>query len=338
MKDNTAKYTVQPVCEPDKHGPVEPFASRIIKRIGVIVGQEHFPSPKKRRKGEEFEDINGPCLVRVPAWVERPLGKYYLYFANHRDKYIRLAYADAVEGPYTFYKPGILHVNELHAKTVLGHIASPDVIVDDGAKEIRAYFHSGTTPSRRWGDRDQLSGLAVSKDGVHFTVKSEQVAPAYLRVFKYRDEFFGIAKGSNSSAGLFRSPDGVQPFEPGPEFLPQSRHYGILLEGQTLHVAYSRPERILYVALDTSAPDWRSWKLVDEKEHVVLVPEEAWEGADLPFREPTKGAAFYRLRQLRDPALYREGDEWYLLYSVAGEYGIAIAKLVKEGEARINTS
>lgn len=173
-------------------------------------------------------------------------------------------------------------------------------------------------------------------------MKSEQVAPAYLRVFKYRDELFGIAKGSNSSAGLFRSPDGVQPFEPGPEFLPQFRHYGILLDGQALHVAYSRPfdvpERILHAALDMSAPDWRAWKLVDEQEHVVLVPEEAWEGADLPFREATKGGAFYRLRQLRDPALYREGDEWYILYSVAGEYGIAIAKLVKEGETRKNTS
>jgi hypothetical protein len=334
MKDNTAKYTVQPVCEPDKHGPVEQFAGRVVKRIGVVVGQKHFPSPKKRRRGEEFENINGPCLVRVPAWVEHPLGNYYLYFANHRDKYIRLAYADAIEGPYTLYKPGILHVNVLHAKSVLGHIASPDVIVDDESLEIRAYFHSGTTPSQLWGDRDQLSGRAVSKDGIHFTVKGEQVAPAYLRVFKYRDEFFGIAKGRNSSAGLFRSPDGMQPFEQGPEFLPQSRHYGILLDGQTLHLAYSRPldvpERILYAALDLSAANWRSWKLVDEQEHVIIVPEEPWEGADLPFREATKGRAFYRLRQVRDPALYREGDEWYLLYSVAGEYGIAIAKLVKE--------
>ena len=28
-----------------------------------------------------FSNINGPSLVRVPEWVENPLGKYYLYFA-----------------------------------------------------------------------------------------------------------------------------------------------------------------------------------------------------------------------------------------------------------------
>ena len=29
------------------------------------------------------DNVNGPTVVRVPEWVERPLGKYYMYFANH---------------------------------------------------------------------------------------------------------------------------------------------------------------------------------------------------------------------------------------------------------------
>jgi len=33
--------------------------------------------------GELGANINGPSLIRVPDWVERPLGKYYLYFAHH---------------------------------------------------------------------------------------------------------------------------------------------------------------------------------------------------------------------------------------------------------------
>ena len=33
------------------------------------------------------------------------------------------------------------------------------------------------------------------------------------------------------------------------------------------------------------------------------------------------------VRQLRDPAIYEEDGSVYLLYSVAGEDGIAIAKL-----------
>jgi len=33
------------------------------------------------------------------------------------------------------------------------------------------------------------------------------------------------------------------------------------------------------------------------------------------------------VRQLRDPGIYRENGKTYLLYSVAGENGIAIAEL-----------
>ena len=38
-------------------------------------------------------NIQGPSLIRVPDWIERPLGTYYLYFADHKGRYIRLAYA-----------------------------------------------------------------------------------------------------------------------------------------------------------------------------------------------------------------------------------------------------
>ncbi len=33
-------------------------------------------------------NIAGPSLVRLPDWVENPLGRYYLYFADHRGTYI----------------------------------------------------------------------------------------------------------------------------------------------------------------------------------------------------------------------------------------------------------
>jgi hypothetical protein len=44
-------------------------------------------------------NIQGPSLIKVPDWVENPLGNYYLYFADHRGTYIRMAYADEVTGP-----------------------------------------------------------------------------------------------------------------------------------------------------------------------------------------------------------------------------------------------
>ena len=47
-------------------------------------------------EGADGANINGPSLIRVPAWADKPLGKYYLYFAHHGGKYIRLAYATAL--------------------------------------------------------------------------------------------------------------------------------------------------------------------------------------------------------------------------------------------------
>jgi hypothetical protein len=29
-------------------------------------------------------NINGPSLIRVPRWIDDPLGTYYLYFADHK--------------------------------------------------------------------------------------------------------------------------------------------------------------------------------------------------------------------------------------------------------------
>ena len=34
-------------------------------------------------------NINGPSLIRVPDWVDHPLGRYYLYFAHHGGKFRR---------------------------------------------------------------------------------------------------------------------------------------------------------------------------------------------------------------------------------------------------------
>ena len=53
-------------------------------------------------------NIQGPSMIRVPNWIDRRLGDYYLYFADHKGSYIRLAYADHPTGPWTIYVPGSL--------------------------------------------------------------------------------------------------------------------------------------------------------------------------------------------------------------------------------------
>ena len=83
-------------------------------------------------------NINGPSLLRTPEWLPNPLGRYYLYFVHHDGERIRLAYADALEGPWRIYGPGTLRLEQT---SCVKHIASPDVHVDDKAQRIVLYFH-----------------------------------------------------------------------------------------------------------------------------------------------------------------------------------------------------
>ena len=271
------------------------------------------------------DNINGPSLIRVPDWVIHPLGKYYLYFAHHQGKYIRLAYADYLEGPWKVYEPGTLHLDQV--SLCHDHIASPDVHVDAEKRRVLLYFHC---PAEGVGkDIDQQKTvLATSTDGLGFTVQSKALGPAYFRVFRWKDFYYAIARG-----GVFlRSHDGVTPFEQGPTLFSEDpkltlRHAAVDVQGDRLSVYYSRigdsPERILVSQIDLT-PEWSKWKASPPV--TVLVPETDYEGAKLPLEPSKMDLAPGKVRQLRDPAIFREDGLRYLLYSIAGESGIAIAK------------
>lgn len=267
--------------------------------------------------GLEGGNINGPSLIRAPDWLERPLGRYYLYFAHHRGRYIRLAVADRLQGPWRVYEPGTLRLEETRSKR---HIASPDVHVDDATREIRMYFHG-----RLKGVRMQSTFLAVSRDGLHFTASPEDLGPPYFRVFDWRGDRYALA----TRGQILRQAGGAGPFERGPGVGEERlRHAAVSLEGDELHVFYSRigdePERILASRIELG-PDWHAWKLSAPRE--VLEPEMDYEGAGLALEPSQRGIAEVPVRQLRDPAIFRENGRRFLLYSVAGEAGIAIAAL-----------
>ena len=61
---------------------------------------------------ERCENINGPSVVKVPSWVKKPLGKYYMYFAHYKGDHIRLAYANKVEGPWKISETGVFDIKE----------------------------------------------------------------------------------------------------------------------------------------------------------------------------------------------------------------------------------
>ncbi len=65
----------------------------------------------------------------------------------------------------------------------------------------------------------------------------------------------------------------------------------------------------------------------------MLEPELEYEGGRLALAPSRRGLVSGPVRQLRDPAIYREDGRTYLLYSVAGEHGLAIADLLEDSAA-----
>ena len=264
-------------------------------------------------------NVNGPSLVRAPSWVSEPLGKYYLYFAHHTGSFIRLAYADQLDGPWSVYEPGTLRLKRSHC---YNHIASPDVHVDEERREVRMYFHGWVA------DRVQRTKVAVSADGINFEASAESLGLPYFRVFRYEGFHYAIGM-----PGVFyRSRDGLTGFKQGPTlFGDNMRHSAVDVEGDRLRVYYTNagdsPEGILLSTVDM-AVDWCEWKASEPV--LVLEPETEYEGAELPAAPSSRGIVTEKVRQLRDPAIFREGGETYLLYAVAGEQGIAIARVEEE--------
>jgi len=278
----------------------------------------------KGLEGEAGKNINGPSLIRVPAWIEKPLGKYYLYFAHHRGDYLRLAFADRIEGPWTVHEPGVLHLKDAPGRN---HLASPDVHVDDDSKEIRMYFHQ--PPAAGSAAKEQMTYLATSRDGLRFAARKEELGHAYLRAFRYKGAVYGFGMAATADGVFMRSEDGIRPFLDGPHCLPKVRHSAMWVEGDTLFLVYTivgeAPERIQLSTVDLSK-DWKEW--APSPPEILLEPETDYEGAKLPLVPSRNGAMMDPVRQLRDPAIFSEDGRRYLLYAVAGEQGIALAELV----------
>lgn len=295
---------------------------------------------------KEGDDINGPSLLKVPDWLPNKLGTYYLYFAHHKGKYIRLAYANNLNGPWKIYKPGTLHIEDCicnnapfasgesirhtgveNAGDEVTHIASPDVLIDSANQQFIMYFHC---PLEYNGKKGQYSLRATSKDGIHFTADSIVLGDSYFRVFKYKDAWYSLAR----TGIVARSKDGIAAFEKGTnpfataDSVSRLRHVAVERVGDRLYVFYSRigdaPERILLSIINLTE-DWHNWKASAPIE--VAAPNTAYEGADLPITTSNSGLYYGKVRQLRDPYVYVENGKWFLLYSTAGENAIALGEL-----------
>ena len=211
--------------------------------------------------GRMGDNINGPALIRAPQWLPNRLGEYYLYFADHKGSYIRLAVADDLLGPWRTHEPGALQLAETafpkssdefdpsleqarQRGHVYPHIASPDAVVDDDAKQIRLYFHGQLTDGR------QVSRVALSSDGITFEAGEEILSTSYLRMIHLDDVEAPGWFGMSMPGIVYRSDDGLCDFEQGPQLFPDTmRHCALLRRDETLFVFWTNvgdtPERNL---------------------------------------------------------------------------------------------
>lgn len=259
-------------------------------------------------------NINGPTLIRAPSWLRESLGRYLLYFSQHRGDGIWLATSNALTGPWRIHPVPVLSLADTHYSD---HIASPDVIIDDARREIRLYFHGGSGTALS----EQTESLAVSGDGVTFRLAHHDIGTPYWRVFRHADRWFALVMPGT----VLRSDDGLSGFETVAEILPaQTRHTAVTVVGNRAWVFWSvigdRPESIRAGRIDLAR--WRVNEL-----GVMLAPEEPYEGGFLPLVASAPGQCDEPVRELRDPAAYVEDDTLYLAYTAGGERCIALAAM-----------
>jgi hypothetical protein len=299
-------------------------------------------------------NVNGPTVIRVPDWVDRPLGRYYMYFANHMGEFIRLAYADAIAGPWKVYEPGVLHVRDTafyrpqpDPKETLAdfytHVASPEVLVDPDRKRLVMWVHGWSTNGERWPNdpfkarawarqagSGQFTQAAESTDGIHFEVRPPITKLNYLRVFQHGGYFWGVSRLGQ----LSRSKDPLASFEVGPNpfregpYADRVRHVGLVVRGSRLHVFFTAigdaPERVLMSTIDLTL-DWTTWRASPPIE--VLQPEMRYVCAEMGIGPSEAGDVDVPVRQIRDPFVFEEQGQASVFYSTCGEQGIAAAMI-----------
>jgi hypothetical protein len=300
------------------------------------------------------DNINGPTVIRVPAWVKQPLGRYYMYFAHHMGTSIRLAYADSIAGPWKIYESGVAPVAETaffrpqpdppeNLENFYTHVASPEIYIDPNRQRLVLWFHGWFTEGKQWpvgqpaarewarqNGYGQFTQVAESIDGLKFTMRPAISRTSYLRVFPYGQALYGMAR----LGLLLRSADplasfvaGPNPFRAGP-YAGRIRHVAVTRRGNIMYVFYTgigdAPERVMVSTMDL-AGDWETWRASEPME--VLQPEAAYECTHMPNAPSEAGDVKGPVRQLRDPGLFEDGGRTYLFYSFCGEQGIAAAEL-----------
>ena len=133
--------------------------------------------------------------------------------------------------------------------------------------------------------------------------------------------------GCNSATVVYKKINGT--YKEIAEFLPFSRHTCVLVIKKVIYVFFSsvtdNPEHIKVGEL-----------IINEKNNAcsitniksIIEPELYYEHHNSEFIKSDYGGTNNFVRQLRDPYVFNDDKDIYILYTVCGEKGIAIAKII----------
>ena len=207
-----------------------PFTVTRLNNAQPIIDQDLFDDVGVEEDGD---NINGPSLIRIPDWISPsnradPSAVYYLYFGNHTGDYIRMAWAEDLEGPWHLYQigsnvnrgnRGVLDNGGADINVGNGivieenHLASPDVHVDNENQRIIMYFHSGSSTFFNGNEmRGQYGWVSTSRFGLDFNGNIEPVrlAASYMRTFEHGNELYSF----DNSPDVRRALDVDDPWDP----------------------------------------------------------------------------------------------------------------------------
>ncbi|MEX1039280.1 MAG: hypothetical protein WDZ51_01525 [Pirellulaceae bacterium] len=176
-----------------------------------------------------------PSVIRVPEWVAAsqraaPQANYYLYYGTHHGNYIRMKWAESIDGPWTEYnvggrfngvsRRGVFDVTADPTRESYGHIASPDVHVDHANRRFVMFYHGENQPSTVTRDGTQVpqvhqNFVSTSGNGLDFhdplTAGGQErhgprtvtvdgitrdiwIGPSYQRAFQHRGHWYSLSK------------------------------------------------------------------------------------------------------------------------------------------------
>lgn len=138
-------------------------------------------------------DIIHPSVIATGLGWEKPMAKYYMYYAPHdAPGGICLALADHPEGPWREYPHNPVIGHEWSPHYQVSHVCSPHAIWNPDEGRLFLYFHGENDTSR----------YSISRDGVHFeyggiAVTTQSFGPdlteaSYARVFRLQRD---VGKG-----------------------------------------------------------------------------------------------------------------------------------------------